>query len=330
MVSINTELIFDDLTLRNRIVVPPMASQTALESGLASIGTISHYQRLASSGAGMVMVEYSYIDKSGKSEENQLGIDCDSQVPGLAKIAEVIHATKSLAAIQIVHAGGKSEAKLTGSRLITPSNTSVPVRGESLEVGEAADHIKINKLKLGFVKAAGRAVAAGFDIVEIHAAHGYGLNQWLSPLTNLREDEYGGSWKNRGRLLFEIVKEIKSSSPNLALSVRLPGQDHMEGGITQSDSLKTCQELEKLGVSIINISSGIGGWRRPRHITGEGYLVPDARFIQQGINLPVIGVGGIKTKEYINTQLLEKSFSLAAIGRGILENPELGRELGII
>src|SRR6185437_14332312 len=118
------------------------------------------------------------------------------------------------------------------------------------------------------------AVLAGFDLVELHSAHGYGLNQWLSGITNRRQDEYGGSQKNRNRLLIEIVTAIRAQFPNLLLSVRIPGQDFIEGGLTPEEGVDLSMQLESAGVSLINVSSGIGGWRRPGGRHGEGYLVP--------------------------------------------------------
>lgn len=331
MVNLNSRIKVKDTVIGNRIVVPPMASQTASASGKASPQTINHYKRLASSGAGIVMVEYSFVHENGRSETNQLGVNRDDQIEGLELIAKAIKSSGAMPALQLMHAGAKSATHLTGGVLISPSNISVPVKGETLETPQSASLSQIRDLCENFVLSAGRASKAGFQIVEIHAAHGYGLNQWLSPLTNNRSDKYGGSVLSRARLLFEIVQEIKENFPKLILSVRLPGQDHMEGGLTQKDSLLICRELEKIsgGIDIINISSGIGGWRRPRNIKGEGYLVADARFIQQSIKTPVIGVGGIKTREYVNSQLEQNSFSFAAIGRGILENPKLGHRLGI-
>jgi NADPH2 dehydrogenase len=331
MIKINSSLNIKNTVIKNRIVVPPMASQTALGDGKASVSTIAHYRRLASSGAGLVMVEYSFVHKNGKSEDNQLGADSDDQISGLSRIASIIRESGGVPALQLVHAGAKSSTDLTGGPLISPSNISVPVKGERLETPRAANSKQIKEFRDSFVSSVGRARKSGFNIIEIHAAHGYGLNQWLSPLTNKRCDLYGGSVLKRARLLFEIITEIKERFPDIILSVRLPGQDHMAGGLTQEDSLLICRELEIIagGIDIINISSGIGGWRRPRNVEGEGYLVSDAGFIQRSIKIPVIGVGGIKTKEYINSQLALNSFSLAAIGRGILENPKLGHELGI-
>lgn len=317
MLNLNSKLNIGTISLKNRVIVPPMASQTASQSGHVTTQTLDHYIKLASSRASMIMVEYTYIHQSGKSETNQLGISSGNHVSGLAKLASAIKSTGATSAIQITHAGGKSSKHLTGGRLISPSGISVPVKGNTLEVPELAKLADIRLLKESFLKAAQRAFKAGFDIVEIHSAHGYGLNQWLSPITNQRVDEYGGTTENRFRLLLEIINLIKKEVPLLTLSVRIPGMDHLEGGLTIKESIKLAKQLERAGVQIINVSSGIGGWRRPKSRIGEGYLVEDASVIQKEVGLPVIGVGGIQTAEYINMSLNKNQFSLAAVGRAI-------------
>jgi len=329
MLNINSKLDIGTISLKNRVVVPPMASQTANPNGHVTTQTLDHYIELSSSKASMVMVEYTYVHQSGKSEANQLGISSDDHVRGLKELASAINESGAIPAIQLTHAGGKSSKKLTGGRLVSPSGISVPVKGSELELPEAANFEDIKLLKESFSRAAQRAFDAGFEVVEIHSAHGYGLNQWLSPITNQRTDYYGGSLENRFRLLLEIIKLIKREIPILTLSVRIPGMDHLDGGLSIEDSIKLSRKLEEAGVHIINVSSGIGGWRRPRSRRGEGYLVEDASRIQREVSLPVIGVGGIQTAEYINQSLNNNKFSLAAVGRAILNCPNWGPMVGL-
>jgi NADPH2 dehydrogenase len=177
---------------------------------------------------------------------------------------------------------------------------------------------EIFHFKKGFIEAANRAVKAGFDLIEFHAAHGYGLNQWLSPLTNKREDIYGGNIENNLRILNEIIIEVKKNHPEILIAVRMPGQDFIPSGLTTEDGIYIAQTLEKIGVDILDVSSGIGGWRRPRDRTQEGYLVPEASVIQRAVGIPVIGVGGIETESFIDELIASGKISLAAIGRAIL------------
>ena len=305
-------------TLKNRVVVPPMASETADDRGFVTQETIAHYGRLAKSKAALIMVEYSFVHPTGKSEERQLGISEDSQIPGLAQVAEEIHLHGALAAIQLTHAGGKTEKKFSAGIMQSPSGIIVPVKDQLLESPAVMTLEEIQGWKDSFKAAALRAVAAGFDLVELHAAHGYGLNQWLSPITNQRTDHYGGSLTKNLKLLIEIISEIKTACPGLLLSVRIPGQDFLEGGLSPEAAVTIAKTLEENGVDLINVSSGIGGWRRPRSRTGEGYLVDEASFIARQIRTPVIGVGGIESGDYIDNILGDNRIALAAVGRAIL------------
>lgn len=180
---------------------------------------------------------------------------------------------------------------------------------------------EIELWKQSFLDAIDRAVLAGFDLIELHSAHGYGLNQWLSPITNHREDEYGRNQMGRMKLALEIVCLVRARHPDLLISVRIPGQDFMEGGLSTTDMTMFARCLEKSGTNIIHVSSGIGGWRRPAIRIGEGYLVEEAATIQSVVTVPVIGVGGIETGAFIDNGLQRRRFALAAVGRAILKDP---------
>lgn len=307
--------------LRNRIVVPPMASTTADADGFVTEATLAHYARLAQSRAGLVMVEYTYVDETGISEANQLGASKDAHTEGLTRLAATIHRSGAMAGLQLTHAGGKTSADLTGSRVFAPSAVRVPVKDREMPVPEAMAFVDIVAWKVAFHRAVGRAVRAGFDLVEFHAAHGYGLNQWLSPLTNRREDGYGGSLTRNARLLLELVTDVRECYPEILVAVRMPGQDFLEGGLATADTRWIARQLEGVGVDVLDVSSGIGGWRRPTPRVGEGYLVDEAAAIQSVVGVPVIGVGGIESGEFIDACLREGRLSLAAVGRAVLKDP---------
>jgi len=309
-------------SLKNRVVVPPMASGTATRDGFVTPETVKHYSRLAQAGAGLLIVEYSFVHPSGRSEEQQLGISSHAQISGLSELVKVIHQQGSLAGIQLTHSGGKSSRELTAGALMAPSAIAVPVKEQQLETPSPMSLADIELWKSSFSQAAHRAVLAGFDLVEFHSAHGYGLNQWLSPLTNQRQDEYGRDLAGRSKLLQEIIQIVRRDFPGLLTSVRMPGQDFLAGGLTVDETTKLAKALEQLGVDIINVSSGIGGWRRPSSRTGEGYLAEEAARIQASVCAPVIAVGGIVSGEYIDDGVLTNRFRLAAVGRAILEDPK--------
>lgn len=322
-----TPLIFSNgKTLLNRIVIPPMASQTSNIDGFVTEKTISHYTRLAEARPGLLIVEYSFVHWSGRSEEYQLGIHSDEHITGLKTLADTIKKTGALAGIQLTHAGAKTERCFTNGILMAPSNIAVPVKDRQLEVPNSMTLEDILLWKKSFVDAVDRAVLAGFDLVELHSAHGYGLNQWLSKITNHRIDIYGDSLQGRMKLLLEIIIDIRKQHPKLLLSVRIPGRDFIHGGIQIEDSILVAQALEKIGVDIINVSSGIGGWKRPNERNGEGYLLNEAEQIQAAVKTPVIGVGGIKSGQFIDESLQKNRLSLAAVGRAILKDPKKWQE----
>jgi NADPH2 dehydrogenase len=183
----------------NRVVVPPMASETAGADGVATAATVDRYARLASSGAGLVFVEYTFVDWSGRSEPNQLGLTSDGHAAALAPVLAAIKARGAVAGLQLTHCGGKTTRDLTGGVLQGPSDVAVPVKDRVTEPTTPMTPDEIRAWKAAFVAAAERGAALGFDVVELHAAHGYGLNQWLSPVTNRRSDEYGGEHEGRAR-----------------------------------------------------------------------------------------------------------------------------------
>lgn len=318
-----TQYVFKNgVTTQNRVVIPPMASGTADSQGTVTSNTLTHYQNLTRAGAGIVFVEYTYVHKSGRSEPNQLGIDSDSQIPGHKELASVIKNSGALAGMQLVHGGGKSSRSLTGGQLLGASLVVVPTKGSALEIPTEMTLKEIEPYQDWYLDAAIRAAKSGYDVIELHSAHGYGLNQWLSPLTNQRTDEYGGDLLNRSKMLLEIFRKIRTALPHKVLGIRVPGKDHFHGGLTQAEMLLVSQKLEDLGADFIDVSSGIGGWRRPEGRNGEGYLVEDASQVKLATSLPVIGVGGIENGNTIDQMLREERLDFAAVGRAILKDPE--------
>lgn len=313
---------------RNRIVIPPMSSKTAEQDGKASQATLENYRRLTESGAGLIMVEYSYVHASGKGNLRQLGVQSDEHIPGLAQIADIIHRSGALAGLQIVHVGGKSTIEIAGD-LMSPSGIKVPANGMVVDQPREMSLQDVELWKTWFADASDRAVRAGFDLVELHAAHGYGLNQWLSPLTNRRRDHYGGSLENRYRLVGEIVETIHRAHPQLILSMRFPAQDHLEGGLTSNDGVTMARWLERDGIEVFNVSSGIGGWQRPTSHQGEGYFVDDAAFLRSNLKSPVIAVGKISSGAFIDGLLKAGKADFAAVGRAISENPQTWHNLNL-
>jgi len=312
LVDLLDPLKIKELTLKNRIVMPPMHTGLATAGGAVTDNLIEHYVQ-RSRALGMLIVEHSYVSLDGRLSERQLGIYNDSLIGGLKKLASKIHATGTPVVIQINHAGRAAKMEITGMKPIAPSST-----GEAEEIRDD----EIEALVAAFAMAAERAVRAGFDGVEVHGAHGFLLNQFLSPLTNLRRDKYGDSLENRMRFPLDVVKRVKEKIDGKLLLYRLGSDDLNPAGIRIEDSKKFAVRLQETGVDIIDVSGGLCGSRPSQLQERQGYFIPQARQIKKVVNTPVIGVGGITEPEYADKVIREENVDLVAVGRALLKDPD--------
>jgi NADPH2 dehydrogenase len=314
-----------NLTLQNRIVYPPMATETANKSGQPSEKTFENYQKMAMSQVGLLIVEHHYISKQGQLSPGQLSISQDSDITSEQELVKQIHDQKVPCALQINHAGSGRLEAMGGecygcSPVQNPSSKRCPIELSSKD---------IVALITSFGNASLRAKKAGYDLVEIHSAHGYLSSQFLSPLTNHRKDQYGGSIQHRMRFLLEVVEEVKGQvGEDFPLMVRLgvsdnpPGTLIYPGGLSIEDSLVVAKELEKQKIDILDISGGLCG-SRPPSISGEAYYLPFCEFLKPNLRIPIIytaGVTSLKTAEKI---LLDGSADLVGIGRKLMTSPDL-------
>ena len=308
----------ESLELRNRIVMPPMATGLAGTHGEVTKKLIDHYVMRAE-GLGLLIIEHSYVTLGGKLSPRQLGIYDDKLIPGLARLVDAVHNIGTPLTIQINHAGRKTTSKVCGVQPVAPSPIA---SAEEEEIPRELEKNEIETLVVGFSQAAQRAVEAGFDAVEVHGAHGFLLNQFVSPLSNKRSDEYGGSLENRMRFPLQIIAEIKEKiGGGFPLFYRLGADDMMLGGLTLAESKIIAQRLVKAGVHVVDVSGGMCG-SRPLSLTGPGYFVPLAEAIKQAVNVPVIGVGGITTPEFADEIIRKKRADLVAVGRALLADPK--------
>lgn len=310
MVLLTSPLNVKGFIIRNRLVLPPMLTNLAADDGNVTNALIEHYVRRASY-VGLVIVEASYVSEIGKYVERQLGVHDDKVVYGLKQLVERVHEKGAHVVLQIVHAGSKSRISD-----ITPWAPSSD--GRSKELTKEEIRIVVSE----FSSAAERAILAGFDGVEVHGAHGFLVNQFFSPLTNKRLDEYGGILENRMRFPLEVVDAVKRKVGDKLLLYRMGADDLHPGGNTIEDAKVLAKKLEEKGVDIIDVSGGICG-SIPLQLEGvEGYFIPQAHEIKRVVNVPVIGVGGIKSLEYANKILEEGYVDLVAVGRELLKDPE--------
>lgn len=318
MPSLLDPLNVDGLEIRNRIVMPPMATGLSTSGGEVTDRLVKHYVE-RSADLGLLIVEHSYVAQEGRLSHNQPGVHSDSMIPGLRKLVEAVHEKGTPLALQINHAGGATTREVCSVQPLAPSSVMHPRRGK--ELPRSMSMQEIEDVIQAFRKAARRTAEAGFDAVEVHGAHGFLLNQFLSPLTNKREDEFGGNLENRVRLPLRIIDEIRYElGPDFPIFYRLGAEDMMPGGLSLDEGVQAAKMIAERGVSIIDVSGGLIG-SRPEGVESPGFFVPQAAAVKKATSVPVIGVGGIKTVEEADAMVRSGKIDLVAIGRALLEEP---------
>jgi NADPH2 dehydrogenase len=295
------------ITLRNRIVMPPMQSGRASFEGAVTNKLINFYVR-RSSALGLPIVEHAYVSPIGKIGPKQLGIYDDSLIAGFEKLASGIHSVGAPAVVQISHAGGVANKKVIGA---TPAGPSVTGKTRMLEKSE------LFAIAEAYALATERAIKAGFDGVELHGAHGYLLNQFFSPLMNKRKDEFGGSLENRMRFPLLVVEKVRERLNDKLLLYRLGSDDLAPNGIHIEDSIAFAKRLEQSGVDIMDVSGGMCGSEPKQLRQVKGYFVPQAHQIKKAVKVPVIGVGGIVEAQFADTLVSDGKVDLVAVGRAL-------------
>lgn len=309
-----------NLQLNNRLVMPPMATAKSQGDGKVSEEILNYYKEKSEGGyISLIIIEHSFINQQGKASNGQLSISQDSDIEGLKKLAKVIQANGSKAVMQINHAGGAASREVTGTNPIGPSAVENP-RFKEREVPQELSKDEIKKIIRDFAEAARRVKEAGFDAVEIHSAHGYLLNQFFSPLSNKRTDEYGGDVNNRIRIHLEVIKAVKEAVGNdFPVLLRLGAADYIEGGTVVEDSVIAAMEFEKAGVCILDISGGFLGYVMP-NAAEQGYFWPLTDAIKKVVSIPVILTGGITDAEAAERLLREEKADLIGVGRAIFKD----------
>lgn len=306
------------LSLSNRLIMPPMATAKSEADGKVSQRVLNYYDEKSEGGyISLIIIEHSFISPEGKASNNQLSAADDSVVEGLKKLSDVIHKNGSKAAMQLNHAGSAASEEVTGTTPVGPSAVANPRSGKmprELSKDEIAEVVK------AFASAAKRVKDANFDAVEIHSAHGYFLNQFFSPLTNKRTDEYGGDVHNRIRIHLQVIRAVrKAVGDDFPILLRLGASDFVDGGSTIQDSQAAAREFEKAGVNIIDISGGFSGYVVPG-LNGQGYFAPLTEAIKQVVSIPVILTGGITEAEAAEKFLAEGKADLIGVGRAIYKD----------
>jgi 2,4-dienoyl-CoA reductase-like NADH-dependent reductase (Old Yellow Enzyme family) len=298
-----------------------MANNMATERGEITDAHIEHYVRRAEAGVGMVIVEHAYVRRDGRINARQMGVYDDSLIPSLKRLIDALRASGTVVGIQITHGGGKATTELIGRQPISASDVLVPGAAES---ARAATRGEMAEIVEAFAAAALRAKEAGFHFVEVHGAHGYMLSQFLSPLTNVRADEYGGDLNGRLRLPLEVVRAVRHAvGDDYLLLYRLGANDYKPGGLTQEEGRQAAVALVESSVDVLDISGGLGGAAVPGWDgVSQGYFVPMAADIQAAAKAPVVVAGGITEPAFADRVIREGKVDLVGIGRAMLSNPD--------
>ena len=320
---INQEIEINSVKFKNRIIMPAMGTGLANISGEVTGQMIAYYRERALGGAGGIIVEIACVDSpAGKASPTQLCIDQPYYIAGLKELSEAIQSHDCRAFIQLHHAGRQTTPFVTGGiQPVAPS--PIPCRFVKIEPREL-ELKEIHALRDKFITAAILAEKAGFDGVEIHAAHGYLLSQFLSPYSNHRTDEYGGSVENRVRLVTEIISSIKKYLPRLLILVRFNMNDFTAEGIDETMGLEIARHLEKAGADILNVSCGMyesGHTTIEPGFFGEAWRSNLAEQVKKTVELPVIGGGVIRHPETAAGILAAQQADFVWVGRGMLADP---------
>jgi 2,4-dienoyl-CoA reductase-like NADH-dependent reductase (Old Yellow Enzyme family) len=314
----------------NRIVMPPMTTRGSDEEGNVTDQTVAYYMARVRGGTGLVTVEMASPEKAGRHRRRELGIYKDDFIPGLTRLVGEIHRGGSKASIQLGHGGGHTRIDICGEQPVAPSAIPHPVYETTLEtiVPEAMTRERIALTTANYVAAAQRAQQAGFDCVEIHAAHGYLISQFHAPFENRRTDEYGGSLENRARFGLDILRAVKAAVPSLGVIYRLSVEDYFDGGLTYNEGKTIAIWAAESGADALHVTAGHYRSRPNAHRMIPPMADPDATLlhfaadVKKAINVPVIAVGRLGDPATATAAVESGKADFIALGRTLVADPE--------
>ncbi|MGE3150422.1 MAG: NAD(P)-binding protein [Pseudorhodoplanes sp.] len=314
----------------NRIIMPPMTTRAADAEGFVTEQTLAYYTARARGGVGLITVEMASPEKAGRHRKRELGIYDDCFLPGLTRLVAAIHADGSKASIQLGHAGGHTRIDISGETPVAPSAIPHPVYEITFEtiIPEAMTQERINAVIANYAASAVRAQRAGFDCVEIHAAHGYLISQFHAPLENLRTDRYGGSLENRARFGLEVLRAVKAAVPGMPVIYRLSVEDFFPGGMPFHEGRQVAIWAAEAGADAVHVSAGHYRSLPSAHVCIPPMEYPDATFldfatdIKTAVGVPVISVGRLGDPAVAAAAVTEGKADFIALGRSLLADPE--------
>jgi 2,4-dienoyl-CoA reductase-like NADH-dependent reductase (Old Yellow Enzyme family) len=327
MVNLFDSTTIKSLTMENRFVRSATGTGMATEKGEVTPNLTKHIMELVEGGVGLIISGHACVHPSGRTEANQLSIYNDSNIPGLTSLVEKAHNQGGKIVAQLNHGGAHSNSSVTGMTPIS-SSTNYATGSDCHTMSQN----EIDQVIYAFRDASDRAKKAGFDGVQIHGAHGYLLSQFLSPIYNEREDEYGGSIPNRTRIVVETFNEIRDIVGNdYPIMIKMNVTDFLDEGISMEDAIEIASIFEKVGFDAIELSGGvIWGWtaygydRSPcRTISEEAYFLEESKRLKQTLKTPIIITGGIKTHEVAEKIINDGDADYIGLCRPLIREPDL-------
>src|SRR5262245_26091144 len=314
----------------NRIVMPPMTTRTADADGYVTDDTLAYYLARARGGTGLITVEMASPEKAGRHRRHEVGIYDDRFVPGLSRLVERLHRAGSRVSIQLGHGGGHTRVDICGETPIAPSAIPHPVYETRFEVivPEEMSKARIEQAIAAHAAAASRALKAGFDCVEVHAAHGYLISQFHAPFENRRTDEYGGSLENRARFGLEALRAVKAAARGMPVIYRLSVEDFFDGGLTFNEGKQIAICAAEAGADALHISAGHYRSLPSAQIVLPPMSYPDATFlhfaasVKKSVRVPVIAVGRLGDPAIATEAVASGSTDFVALGRTLVADPQ--------
>ena len=316
------------MKLKNRMIRSATWEGMCEPDGRPTKKLMDYYADLVRGGIGLIISGYTYVRPDGKQLPGKMGIYTDAFAEDFKRLTGAVHDLGGKIAIQLVHAGGQADLKALGRKPVAPSAIKAAAFPE---IPQALPILEIEDISDAFARAAGRAREWGFDGVQIHGAHGYLVSQFLSPLTNQRTDEYGGSLENRGRFLFDVYEKIRARvGKKYPVFIKFNGEDHLENGLTREDALEIARQLSLAGIDAIEVSSGnaASGEKNPARTKInapelEAYNLDLAMGIKKAVTCPVICVGGFRSLAVSEKAVAEDSMDFISLSRPLIREPDL-------
>ena len=307
-------ILIGKLQVENRLVMPPMQTNKT-DRGRVTDELVQYYRdRAVRSRPGIISTEHSCISESGRAAEGQLSLAADELIEEHRRLTDAIREGGSKSFVQLNHAGSNGIGDA-----VSASAVSIPVKKLTKRPRALAQE-EIRQIEEQFAAAALRAVRAGYDGVEIHCAHAYLLNQFYSPMTNKREDDYGGSLENRLRITLETVALVRQAvGGQIPIAVRLGGADYLPGGSKEEDAVRACMLLEAAGVDLLDLSGGMCFFMRPGHLEA-GYFSSLSEKVKAAVSVPVLLTGGVTKLSDAEALLQGGKADLIGVGRALLKN----------